>query len=307
VNELSHRLLEHANALAREIGARALVIYADALEGESDVREVLSSVSCATILFTRAREPPALSLVGVSTWIRVEGVHTTRKGQARLALLICVARGVLRRGDRVVCLTGPDGSNRIDTAMVLDLGTEPGLFATMGELDLGGDYSAEVFERVLWIASRIATEGREGRPIGTIFVLGDSAQVLAQSRQLVLNPLQGHPESGRSILSLELEETLKEFATIDGAFVVRGDGVVLAAGVQLQARPSKPLDLPAGLGTRHAAAAAITGATSAVAFAISQSTRTVTVFKSGGILTQIQHSAGHSDRPESGWAGSVHS
>jgi DNA integrity scanning protein DisA with diadenylate cyclase activity len=92
---------------------------------------------------------------------------------------------------------------------------------------------------------------------------------------------------------LELEETIKEFATIDGAFIVRGDGVVLAAGVQLQAKPSKLLDLPAGLGTRHAAAAAITGSTSSVAFAISQSTRTVTVFKSGRILTQIQHSEGH--------------
>jgi diadenylate cyclase len=296
VNTLSHRLLEHANALAKEIAAKAIVIYADALEGETDVREVLSTVSCSTILFTRTREPPTLPQVGAPTWIRVEGVHTTRTGQARLALLICVARGVLRRGDRVVCLTGPDGSNRIDTAMVLDLGTEPELFASLGDLDLGGDFSAEVFERVLWIASRIAAEGREGRPIGTIFVLGDSAEVLAQSRQLVLNPLQGHPESGRNILSLELEETLKEFATIDGAFIVRGDGVVLAAGVQLQAKPSKPLDLPAGLGTRHAAAAAITGSTSAVAFAISQSTRTVTVFKSGRILTQIQHSAGHRDK-----------
>jgi diadenylate cyclase len=296
VKTLSLRLLEHANALAKEIDAKAVVIYADALEGDNDVREALSTIRFSTILFTRAREPPTPSQAGAPTWIRVEGVHTTRTGQARLALLICVARGVLQRSDRVVCLTGPDGSNRIDTAMVLDLGTEPELFASLGDLDLGGDYSAEIFERVLWIASRIAAEGREGRPLGTIFVLGDSTEVLAQSRQLVLNPLQGHPESGRSILSLELEETLKEFATIDGAFIVRGDGVVLAAGVQLQPRPGKPLDLPAGLGTRHAAAAAITGSTSAVAFAVSQSTRTVTVFKSGRILTQIQHSAGHRDK-----------
>jgi hypothetical protein len=292
VKRLSLRLLEHANALAQEIEAKAVVIYADALEGESDVREVLATVKLPTILFTRAREISGLSQAGAPTWIRVEGVHTTRTGQARLALLICVARGVLRRGDRVVCLTGPDGSNRIDTAMVLDLGTEPELFTALGSLDLGGDFSAEVFERLLWIASRIAAEGREGRPLGTIFVLGDSSEVLAQSRQLVLNPLQGHPESGRNVLSQAFEETLKEFATIDGAFVVRGDGVVLAAGVQLQPKFGKPLDLPAGLGTRHAAAAAITASTNAVAFAISQSTRTVTVFKSGNILTQIQHSAG---------------
>ena len=40
----------------------------------------------------------------------------------------------------------------------------------------------------------------------------------------------------------------------------------------------------------------LTGSTGAVAFAISQSTRTVTVFKSGRILTQIQHSAGHREK-----------
>jgi diadenylate cyclase len=289
---LSHRLLEHANALAQEIGAKAVVIYADALEGESDLQEALLTVKSPTILFSRAGPVPLQA--GGPTWIRVEGVHTTRTGQARLALLICVARGVLGRGDCVVCLTGPDGSNRLDTAMVLDLNTESGLFASSGGRGLDGDFSPEVFERVLSIASRVAAEGREGRPIGTIFVLGDSREVLAQSRQLVLNPLQGHPESGRNVLSLEFEETIKEFATIDGAFIIRGDGVVLAAGVQLQAKVSEPLDLPDGLGTRHAAAAAITGSTGAVAFAISQSTRTVTVFKSGRILTQIQHPA--SDR-----------
>jgi diadenylate cyclase len=127
VKTLSLRLLEHANALAKEIDAKAVVICADALEGDNDVREALSTIKFPTILFTRSREPPTESQAGAPTWIRVEGVHTTRTGQARLALLICVARGVLRRGDRVVCLTGPDGSNRIDTAMVLDLGTEPEL------------------------------------------------------------------------------------------------------------------------------------------------------------------------------------
>jgi hypothetical protein len=38
VKTLSLRLLEHANALAQEIDAKAVVIYADALEGESDLR-----------------------------------------------------------------------------------------------------------------------------------------------------------------------------------------------------------------------------------------------------------------------------
>jgi len=61
VKTLSLRLLEHANALAQEIDAKAVVIYADALERGSDLREALSTVKFPTILFSRAREAPAPS------------------------------------------------------------------------------------------------------------------------------------------------------------------------------------------------------------------------------------------------------
>jgi DNA integrity scanning protein DisA with diadenylate cyclase activity len=143
-----------------------------------------------------------------------------------------------------------------------------------------------VFERVLTLATQLAVEGREGRSVGALFVLGDSESVLAQSRSLVLNPFQGHPESERNILDPGLGETIKEFAALDGAFVIRGDGVVLTAGTQLVpvAQVSR---LPGGLGTRHAAAAGITASTEAVAVCISQSTGTVAVYKSGQLVTDI--------------------
>ena len=85
---------------------------------------------------------------------------------------------------------------------------------------------------------------------------------------------------------MDLEETIKEFAALDGAFVVRGDGVVLTAGTQLL--PTLPFSrLPGGLGTRHSAAAGITASSDAVAICISQSTGTVTIFKSGQLVTDI--------------------
>jgi DNA integrity scanning protein DisA with diadenylate cyclase activity len=136
------------------------------------------------------------------------------------------------------------------------------------------------------LASQLATEGREGRPVGALFVIGDSKTVLAQSRPLVLNPFHGYPESERNILDPNVEETIKEFSAIDGAYIVRGDGVVLAAGMQLvPATAGQPL--PKGLGTRHAAACAITASSGAVAIAISQSTGTISIFKSGDLVTDI--------------------
>jgi DNA integrity scanning protein DisA with diadenylate cyclase activity len=201
---------------------------------------------------------------------------------------------VLEQGDRVVCLTGVDGSRALDTLFVLNLGTEPELFSFLDTVLIGGDVHPEAFVRVLTLATELAVEGREGRPVGALFVLGDSERVLAQSRSLILNPFEGHPESERNILDPALDETIKEFAALDGAFVVRGDGVVLTAGTQLV--PTAPYSpLPGGLGTRHAAAAGITAATDAVALCVSQSTGTVTVFRSGKLITDL-HRADNGSR-----------
>ena len=49
----------------------------------------------------------------------------------------------------------------------------------------------EVFEAVLNIALELGAQGREGRPVGTIFILGDHEKVLQLSRQMIINPFQG--------------------------------------------------------------------------------------------------------------------
>ena len=177
---------------------------------------------------------------------------------------------------------------------MLDLGLSRELFAMLDSAFLPEDVLPEVFERTLTLATQLAAEGREGRRVGALFVLGDSERVLAHSRRLILNPFKGYPESGRNLLDPDLEETIKEFSALDGAFVVRGDGVVLTAGTQLL--PTAPhASLPSGLGTRHAAAAGITASTEAVALCVSQSTGAVTVFKSGKLVTDI-HRQGNGSR-----------
>ena len=285
MEKVTRRIVLHAHQLAREVGARAVLVYADAIRGDEQLRQLLRAVDFPAILVTRTREEPAPGSED-HIWIAVPNVHMTRTGQVKSALLVCLARGVLKKGDRVVCLTGIDGSHALDTMLVLDLGAEPEMFSLLEAAPFGGDVAPEVFERTLTLAAQLGSEGREGRPVGGLFVLGDADAVLAHSRSLVLNPFHGHPESERNILDPALEETIKEFAALDGAFVVRGDGVVLTAGTQLlpvvlHAR------LPGGLGTRHAAAAGITATTAAVTVCISQSTGTVSVFKGGRLVADI--------------------
>jgi DNA integrity scanning protein DisA with diadenylate cyclase activity len=147
------------------------------------------------------------------------------------------------------------------------------------------DYDPEIVESLIELAVEIAREGREGRRIGTLFTLGDELAVLAKSRTLILNPLEGHPDSVRHIRDPNLRGTIKELAQLDGAFVVTANGIVVAACRYLDAAAS-PIDLPLGLGSRHIAAAHISSATRAVAIVVSESA-VVRLFCHGGLIGEI--------------------
>src|ERR1700730_13181786 len=147
------------------------------------------------------------------------------------------------------------------------------------------DYDPEIVESLIELAVEIAREGREGRRIGTLFTLGDEVAVLTKSRSLILNPLEGHPESARHIRDPNLRGTIKELAQLDGAFVVSSTGVVVAACRYLDAAAS-PIELPLGLGSRHIAAAHISSATRAVGIVVSESA-VVRLFCHGALIGEI--------------------
>jgi diadenylate cyclase len=147
------------------------------------------------------------------------------------------------------------------------------------------EYDSEVLESVFELAIEIAREGREGRRIGTIFTLGDEAEVLAQSRALILDPVGCHPESKRHIADPNLRGTVKELAQLDGAFVISSTGVVMAACRYLNATVVD-LDMQLGLGSRHMAGASITKSTGALAIVVSESA-VVRIFCHGKLKAEI--------------------
>jgi hypothetical protein len=282
-------MVRHTHAIAREVGARVILLYADVVEDDKDLNDLIQDVDFRVILVSRR---PAFKAPGgwgdLCQIVRVPDIPMTRAGQVKVATLVAAAENLIRVGDRIVCLTGIDGSGTIDTVLVLDLGTEFEMFADAAADPLPADVTPAVFERLLSLASELGLEGREGRPVGTLFVVGDSDRVLDQSHQLVINPFHGYPECERNVLDPRLEETIKEFSAIDGAFVVRGDGVILSAGRYLAPRGKLDEPLPRGLGTRHEVAAEITLTTSALALCISQSTGSVSIFRRGRLVTDIQ-------------------
>jgi PAS domain S-box-containing protein len=148
------------------------------------------------------------------------------------------------------------------------------------------DIREDVFDAVFHICTEVSIEGREGKAVGTSFLVGDAQNVLSKSRQIILNPFEGHKPELRVVTNPGLGENLKALAQLDGAFVITGDGLVEAVGRYITVDTSS-VHLPPGMGTRHNSVAAITAVTNAVGIAVSQSGGGITVFKNGQIIKKI--------------------
>ncbi|XRO77117.1 diadenylate cyclase [Methanocaldococcus sp. 10A] len=189
-------------------------------------------------------------------------------------------RKILKENHRIVAVVGePKTPGKLDTIMVVNVKdyvktlTLYKLFETLDEKQ------RRTLKEVIKLAMEIGREGREGECVGTIFVIGDTLNVMNMSKPLILNPFAGH---NASIFDKNVKGTIKELSSIDGAFIVTDEGKVVSAGRFLETKGD--VDIPKGLGARHMAAASITKNTNAIAVTVSQSGGVVRVFKDGKIV-----------------------
>ena len=151
----------------------------------------------------------------------------------------------------------------------------------------GTDVTPDVLEPVVRVAMEIAREGREGQAIGTSFVVGDTQNVMNHSKQFVLNPFHGYHEADRRITDEGIRGNIKEFAQLDGAFLITDTGVVEAAGRCITVDMSQ-VNLPGGLGSRHSSIAGITKVTKSIGIVVSQSGGMISIFRDGKIVYTIK-------------------
>ena len=281
-NRVNKLMFRQAELVAGGAGCSAIMIFGDVFVGGIEPGVLKSKHK--TILVTRSSIETDEKDREFSETIQVRSFSGQRMAQLRSAILVALTRGVLTFTDRICCVGGITGSNQFDTLVVVDIEREFQTLVTASTADLlPEDVKPEVLERVIAVATELSVEGREGRPVGCLFVVGDTVKVEKYTKPLVLNPFFGYKEEDRNILNPFMDETVKEFSSIDGAFVIRGDGVVEAAGSLIQATDSNHA-LPSGLGSRHAAAAAVSIAANCIAIVVSSSTRQVTLFRRGVML-----------------------
>jgi DNA integrity scanning protein DisA with diadenylate cyclase activity len=283
--DVSDAIIESAITIAKRVKAEALLVYADAT-GNLDLLAELKKGSPRLLMLARDDEGRERAAALTDTVVSVPNFNLTRMDQIKVAVLMAFSQRLLAPGDTFVFLTGIMGQP-LDTIVTMSVGQEQEIFQSVKQPKLTEHIRRVVFERVITIALELANEGREGKPVGAIFVIGNHREVTKFSQQNIINPFKGYTEKERNILDDAMRETIKEFCTLDGAFVLKGNGVIVSAGTHL--RPGVAGEpLPQGLGARHAAAAAITASTKSMAITISESTGTVRVWRLGQLITEIE-------------------
>lgn len=274
--QVTRALLRNMLRFAKDSAIGAIFINIDAFERPALLKTM---VTPTTVIVTSQRTVPEEIEIPARGVVRLPFEATNADATLRLAIVLALGRGLVGRKERVLAVAGPKASNDIDVMRLFNTRDFPAI--DLGSSKQEDKVAAGVLERVIEMASRISQEGREGIPMGCCFVIGQSHDFSSYLRQLIINPFRGYRSEELNILDITLEETVKEFASIDGAFIVSRSGALLSAGTYLSPPSDIVVDLPSGLGTRHQSAAMLTACCDCIAVVVSASTGIVTVFFEG--------------------------
>jgi len=203
------------------------------------------------------------------------------------ALLECVADEKITSDADVVALYSGFEAGTIDSVSLLRLEEHLGQLTARDLRNLETKVPLETLKIVVDLAVEIGREGREGKPVGTLFIVGDTRKVIQSSHSTGFDPVRGYGRGERKLTDVRVREGIKEIAQLDGAFVVTADSTVEAAARYIDAS-AENVSVAKGLGARHWAAAAITRRTRSVAVTVSETNGTVRIFHNGEVVLRIE-------------------
>jgi DNA integrity scanning protein DisA with diadenylate cyclase activity len=268
--ETPQALAKAAVSLASMISADAVIVSYSLVDGREEVLKEFSPVK-KVIVCSEGEEKVRLYSAEypvVQIPLRYENGET----KIEQVIGVCVRRGLLVRGEKVICIDGGNAECFSIHVKVID-GIEK-IFSL-----------CEPVEHAIKLALQIANQTYNGMRIGAAFVIGDTKKVLRYSHQLERDPLASSPAICRDIKRSEnFQEIVKIAAKHDGAFVVDSNGIIQACCRHLDANRKVNLQ---GLGSRHYAVAAMTLATKAIGVVISQEDGNIRVFQNGKIIMRI--------------------
>jgi diadenylate cyclase len=274
-----------ALSLRESAGAEAILLL---LDGPGDWQRLKKAAGDAKVLVAAAtaEDLEGASEAGLAA-IRLDMPNSPVYERLTQSVLEAVADDILAPGSCVVALYSGFDAEAIDSLSVINLGEHLNRLTSRDLRQLETRAPLDTLKIVVDLAVEIGREGREGKPVGTLFVVGDARKVLNSSHPAGFDPMKGYHRRERNLSDPRVREGIKEIAQMDGAIIVSADGTVEAACRYLDCSAAE-VTLSKGLGARHWAAAAVSRATNAVAVTVSQTNGTVRIFQNGEVVLRVE-------------------
>lgn len=284
-NEQFAAFFELAVRLSKAAECDALLVM---LDGPTDWKKLISGAQNEKLLVAAS----SAETLEEAKEAGIDGVLVEREDapvfdRLTQTLLESIADELLEPSANVVAIYSGFEAGSIDSISFIRLTDHLGRLTARDLRQIETSVPLATLKAVVDLAVEIGREGREGKPVGTMFVVGDTRRVLAQSHPGGFDAVKGYHRRERNVQNPRVRESLKEVAQLDGAFIVGSDGTV-ERSCQIISAPHENLTLSKGLGSRHWAAAAISKCTNAIAVCVSESTGTVRIFKNGEVILRIE-------------------
>ena len=279
------RLFDLAVRLAEESNADGLLILLSAPTDWNALDQHRHDVK--TIVAVDSDEQLAGAQEAGLNGVAIDMVNAPVLDRLTQALLNSVADDLLGPGADVVALYSGYEVGKIDSISFIRLDEHLGRLTARDLQQLETRVPLETLKTVVDLAVEIGREGREGNPVGTLFVVGDVEHVKKMCQPAGFDPVKGYRRAERNLRDRRVREAVKEIAQLDGAVIVEADGTISRACQLIDASYAN-LTMTKGLGARHWAAAAISRATKAISVVVSQSAGTVRLFQNGDVVLRIE-------------------
>jgi diadenylate cyclase len=271
--------------LTESAGAEAILLL---LDGPADFQRLKKMAGDEKVLVAAdaAEQLKGAGEAGLAA-VRLDMPDSPVYERLTQSVLEAVADEILAPGSCLVALYSGFDADTIDSLSVINLDEHLNRLTARDLRQLETRVPLDTLKIVVDLAVEIGREGREGKPVGTLFVVGDARKVLSCSHSAGFDPVKGYHRKERNLDDPRVREGIKEIAQMDGAIIVSADGTVEAACHYLDCSAAD-VTLSKGLGSRHWAAAAVSRATNAVAVTVSQTNGTVRIFQNGAVVLRIE-------------------
>ncbi len=266
-----------ATKLANEINANTIILIE---KNKTNINEEEHCIECSIVVFRKEDKDYLKNNYNY----KIKSINPGSIFPIKEIVMESISRDFVKKNDRVVCVV--DESIGLGFKGLIFIFDVDKVLFNMSVHNLGEYIEPAVIESVIDIALEIIKEGREGRKIGTGFLIGDISEINKYIKQLIINPFNGYPEAERNIKDPLMRETIKEFSQLDGIFVVNKDGTIMSSGSYINIDTSQLPSLN-GFGTKHRNCAAVTKYSRAVAVVVSSSGGKISIFKDGKLLMKL--------------------